>query len=606
MRSEARTKNPADEQGKMPGSHLLWQIWGILGALVFVCIFVFGFLTVDRVEKTARLDIEQSLQAQAVILKQLFLPQLIANQPVDFKTMASTTQGMAIRITLINSEGKVLADNREETRLMDNHAGRPEVMQAKQGQLGISERYSSTLKQNMLYIAMSVEQAETQIGFVRVALPFKAIDLQLSELRRQIWVSAMLIGGFFLLLGFLLARQLTRPITQMTAVAGDMAQGNYSLRLPEGRADEIGRLAIALNELARGTEERIRELTSSRNELAAVLGGLTEGVIAVDLECNILHLNNSARKMLNLNEVELLGEPMLDKIRIPELGESVMACLRARTTVETNASIADTKLNIVVVPLGGGKQYDLAGAILVLQDVTEMSHLEQVRRDFVANASHELKTPISAIRGFIETIIDDPKMPKEILQQFIERTGNQVNRLNNIVQDLIHLSRFDSQAGVMTVASVDLVPLLHQVHAEILDDAKLADVRIEIDNQQESLVVHGDKEALHQMIRNLADNGIKYSGAGGKVSLVINQSDNHAIIEVVDQGIGISSEDQQRIFERFYRVDRARSRERGGTGLGLSIVKHIAQSHNGTVQVHSQIDKGSTFSVRIPLSKRSY
>jgi two-component system phosphate regulon sensor histidine kinase PhoR len=230
-----------------------------------------------------------------------------------------------------------------------------------------------------------------------------------------------------------------------------------------------------------------------------------------------------------------------------------------------------------------------------------MSHLEQVRRDFVANASHELKTPISAIRGFIETIIDDPEMPKEILQQFIQRTGNQVIRLDNVVQDLIDLSRFDSQDGVLTVTPVDLVPLLQQVHAEILDDAKLADVRIEIDNQQASLVVGGDKEALHQMIRNLAENGIKYSGADGKVTLVINQSDDQAVIEVTDRGIGISSEDQQRIFERFYRVDRARSRERGGTGLGLSIVKHIAQSHNGTVQVHSQIDKGSTFTVRLPL-----
>jgi len=584
----------------MPGSRLLWQIWGILGALVFVCIFVFGFLTADRVEKNARIDIEQSLRSQAIILRQLFLPQLIANRAVDLKNMAATTDGMAIRITLINLEGKVLADNRKDTNLMENHAGRPEVMQAKQQQFGISERYSSTLKQNMLYIALSVKHEEVQIGFIRVALPFKAIDLQLTELRRQIWISAMLIGGFFLLLGFFLARQLTRPITQMTVVASDMAQGNYSLRLPERRTDEMGRLAIALNELARGTEDRIQELTSSRNELAAVLGGLTEGVVAVDLECNILHLNNSARKMLNLRELELLGKPLLDNIRVPEIIDAVMACLRGMTTVETNASIADRKLNIVVVPLGGGKQFVLAGAILVLQDVTEMFHLEQVRRDFVANASHELKTPISAIRGFIETIIDDPKMPREVLQQFVQRAGNQVDRLNNIVQDLIRLSRFDSEAGVMTVASVDLVPLLNQVYAEILDDARLADVGIEIVLQQDSLLVEGDKEALHQMIRNLADNAIKYSGPGGKVSLVVDQSDNEAIIEVVDQGIGISSADQQRIFERFYRVDGARSRERGGTGLGLSIVKHIAQSHRGTVQVRSQIDKGSTFTVRIP------
>lgn len=586
----------------MPGSRLLWQIWGILGIMVFVCIFVFGVLAADRVEKNARSDIEQSLRAQAIILRQLFLPQLISNQPVDAKTMADTTNGMALRVTLINLDGKVLADNREDTSLMDNHASRPEILQAIQQQFGVSERYSSTLKQNMLYIALTVEQGGAPLGFVRVALPFKAIDLQLSELRRQIWVSAAIIGSFFLLIGFFLARQLTRPITQMTVVAGDMAQGNYSLRLPEGRADEIGQLAIALNELARGTEEQIRELTRSRNELAAVLGGLTEGVIAVDLECNILQLNNSAKKMLGLTDREILGEPLFDNIRVPEINECVLSCLSGSSTVETNASIADTKLNIVVVPLGGGAHLALSGVIVVLQDVTEMFRLEQVRRDFVANASHELKTPISVIRGFIETIIDDPQMPAEVLQQFILRTSAQIGRLSNIVQDLIHLSRFDSQAGEMTVAPVDLIPLLREVHSELLDDAAVAGVEFRIDIHQDSLIVDGDREALHQMVANLVDNAIKYSRSGGKISLVIDRSDKDAIVKVTDTGIGIPTEDQQRIFERFYRVDRGRSRDKGGTGLGLSIVKHIAQSHSGTVEVESLIEKGSTFTIRIPLA----
>ena len=243
-----------------------------------------------------------------------------------------------------------------------------------------------------------------------------------------------------------------------------------------------------------------------------------------------------------------------------------------------------------------------AGAIIVLQDITEMLRLEQVRSDFVANASHELKTPISAIRGFVETILDDPNMPDEVLQRFINRIRSQATRLDHIVQDLIHLSRFDSHAQRMSVTQIDLAFLLREVFDDKNEDAIDAGVTLRLDITNKEVAVEGEQEALYQMVSNLVDNAIKYTQGDGEVTLRLRTLGRMAVVEVEDTGIGIAEEEQQRIFERFYRVDRARSRDQGGTGLGLAIVKHIAQSHKGSVMVNSQINKGSVFTVRLPIS----
>ncbi len=581
-------------------SRLLWKTWGIFGAIIIFGTLVFGYLATDQVENDARDNIESLLRSEAYALRQLFIPYLLKGQLLKKDQVSQLTAGIDHRVTVIDAKGIVLADNWKESRIMDNHALRPEVLSAATDTLGISERYSRTVSQNMLYVALSVELKNRHIGFIRIAVPLSTIENQLSELRWRIAAIAFFIGCLFLILGFVLARVVTRPITEMTAVASEIARGNYSLRLPEGRMDEIGELSRVLNELAESAEERIEALTSSRNQLEAVLGGLTEGVVAVDQDQMILHVNDSARSILGFEQRELVGLPLKEVVMISELSPLVEHCFKERSGIETTVRVASVVLNIAVALLDGENE-TAVGAIIVIQDVTEVLRSEQVRRDFVANASHELKTPIAAIRGFVETIIDDPDMEIDIRHQFLDKARRQVDRLSHIVQDLIDLSRFDAGDSGAEKEAVDLGRMLRLVAVEKQDHANVEQVGLTVEVESE-VTIDGDEDGLHQMVTNLVDNAIKHSKLGGDVYLRLKRQGTTAIIEVEDLGIGIPTEAQPRIFERFYRVDRARSRVKGGTGLGLSIVKHIAQVHGGSVIVKSQIDKGSIFIVELPAS----
>jgi two-component system phosphate regulon sensor histidine kinase PhoR len=586
-------------------SRFLWQLCGALAAIILVSTLVFAFVASSQVQTDARNTIRASLVTQAAVLRQLLLPNLLLDEAISTGELAAITGDPGQRITLIDARGVVLADSREDPEVMDNHGRRPEIVDALASGMGQSERFSHTLQQNMLYVALRVDGESGPLGYVRLAVPLESVDRQLAALRNQIFISGAAIAGIFLVVGFFFARRFTIPVTRMTEGAASIARGHYDLRLPEGRGDEIGELAVALNALARGTEERIDALTGSRNQLAAILSGLTEGVIAVDLEQKILHINDAARQMLDLQHRELAGVPLWEVVRASEICRVVDACLSELATVNGTAMTGGRTLDASCVLLRGEGGPGAAGAIVVLQDVTEMRHLEQVRSDFVANASHELKTPISAIRGFVETIVDDPDMTDDVLHQFVERIGSQAKRLDNIVQDLIHLSRFDTHQRDITLSRVDVGSLLERVYRQESDDAREAGVDFRLDLPDEPVEVEGEQQALVQMVTNLVDNAIKYSKAAGEVVLRLRAAGQTAVIEVEDNGIGIPAEEQQRIFERFYRVDRARSREKGGTGLGLAIVKHIAQSHNGSVTVDSRVDKGSLFTVRLPLASRS-
>lgn len=583
-------------------SRFLWQLCAALGAIILVSMLVFGSLATSQVQRDARNNIRDALKVQATIMQQLLLPNLVAGSPITSRDLRSLTGQIGNRVTLIDMQGVVLADNREAPSAMDNHAERPEVLKARDVGVGASERYSRTVEQNMVYVALRVDHEGEPVGYIRMAVPLREVEDQLATLRNRILASGTMIAAIFLVVAFLLARQITIPLSRMTEGATQIAQGHYDLRLPEERGDEIGRLSNALNELARGTQERIDALTSSRNQLAAILSGLTEGVIAVDLDQTILHINDSAREILHLNTSNLVNAPLWEAVEVPEICQMVETALSEMIAVNVTVKVGPKTLDVAIILLRDNNWTSAAGAIVVLQDITEMLRLEQVRSDFVANASHELKTPISAIRGFAETIIDDPKMPDEVLKRFMERIRSQSARLDTIVQDLIHLSRFDTHARKMSVSRIDLSFLLRQVFNSKKDDAADAGVLFSLDASGDEIEVEGELEALDQMVTNLVDNAIKYTEADGKVVLRLRVLGRMAVIEVEDSGIGIPEVEQQRIFERFYRVDRARSREQGGTGLGLAIVKHVAQSHKGSVMVASEPNKGSLFTVRLPLA----
>ena len=585
----------------MLGSRFLWQVWGVLGITLIISTFVFGFFVVDEVERDAFDRIENSLHKQALALSPLMTTLLEENRLLTPEEINRLVPGIIARITLADSSGRVIIDNQRAPESMDNHANRPEIVASQSAPYGVATRFSQTLNLTMIYLAISLTGEDTKAGYLRLAVPLTSIDEQLSSLQNRIFVSAVTVGFLFLLIGYLLASRVTNPIEKMTTVARHISQGQFQLRLPTGRIDEIGQLAAVINDLALGAEERIAGLTRHRNQLAAVLAGLNEGVIAFDAEQKVLHVNHAALTILSLKETQLVDRNFSEVSIAPEFKQSVLTCISEHTNVASTVMVGERTLDCSYLWLEAGFGED-PGGILVLEDVTERLHLEKVRSDFVANASHELKTPISAIRGLSETIIDDPNISGENLGRFVERIRQQSIRLELIVKDLLHLSRFDSSNNESNLARIRLSELITALLQANVDNARDAGVILDLDIQDESAQVLGETEAIDQLLTNLVDNAIKYTGEGGKVTVYLKSVGQMASIEVQDSGIGISPEETARIFERFYRVDRARSRDVGGTGLGLAIVKHIAQAHNGTVSVHSQLGKGTTFTVQIPLA----
>ena len=585
----------------MLGSRFLWQVWGVLGITLIISTLVFGFFVVDEVERDAFDRIENSLHEQALALSPLMTTLLEENRLLTPEEINRLVPGIIARITLADSSGRVMIDNQRDPSSMDNHRYRPEIVGSQGAPYGVATRYSQTLNLTMVYLAIKLNEQPAKTGYLRLAVPLTSIDEQLSNLQNRIFASAVTVGFLFLVIGYLLASRVTNPIEKMTTVARDISRGQFHLRLPTGRIDEIGQLAVVINDLALGAEERIAGLTRHRNQLAAVLAGLNEGVIAFDVNQKVLHVNHAALTILSLKETQLVDWNFSEVPIGQEFKQSVSTCISEHTNVASTVIVGERTLECAYLWLDAGFGED-PGGILVLEDVTERLHLEKVRSDFVANASHELKTPISAIRGLSETIIDDPNISGENLGRFVERIRQQSIRLELIVKDLLHLSRFDSSNKESNLARIRLSELITALFQTNVENARDAGVILDLDIQDESAQVLGETEALDQLLTNLVDNAIKYTGEGGKVTVHLKSVGQMASIEVEDSGIGISPEETARIFERFYRVDRARSRDVGGTGLGLAIVKHIAQAHSGTVSVHSQLGKGTTFTVQIPLA----
>ena len=379
-----------------------------------------------------------------------------------------------------------------------------------------------------------------------------------------------------------------------------MADGEFDLRVPAHRADEFGELAMAFNQLGGAVEKRLSDLTRNRNELEAILGGLEEGVIAIDRKQRVIHINSVAETLLGHESIDPQAKVNLLQLQVDaQLRELVDTFFgRIHQSVPQYQILGKTVATSVL--RSGSPSFE--GAIIVLQDITEVRRLERARTDFVANASHELKTPIAALKGFIDTLVEDKSMPADTASHFLSRSAAQVSRLQGVVTDLLQLSRLESRDEDRALLRVNLIELLRAVFTDKLQDAHLADIALEIALPDESVEVLGENESLEQLFTNLIDNALKYSPSGSVVRVVAELSDSTVKIQVIDQGIGIPVKEQARIFERFYRVDRARSREKGGTGLGLSIVKHITELHGGKVAVESVEGKGSTFIVTLPIA----
>ena len=503
------------------------------------------------------------------------------------------------RFTVIKVDGTVVYDSSRPVSELDNHRNRPEVLQASSSGRGEAERYSQSVDTVQLYIAQRIDEGLEPLGYVRLSSAVSLLSDELAVLGRQLVFVILITLSVIFVSSYLLSRRFYQPIAAATIYARKIAEGNYQLRLPGRTQDEVGVLERSLNELARRTEDRMERIVESRNQLEAILSGLEEGVVALVKNETVAHINRAAIQLLNLKG-DVVGKKVWEAIRITKVQSMLEAALHDSIEPDRSLMVNDRSLEVSILTMNAkGENHD--GIILVFQDMTERYRLDTIRSDFVANASHELKTPLAAIKGIIETIIDDDAMPPEVARKFFNRVLSQTNRLNKIVQDLMQLSRFDSfRDREVNLERVDLVPVLRQVYSAFKLTAEEQQVELVLETEQEKAMVLGDSEALSQLLANLVLNGIKYTYPNTTVTMRLIVEKNFILVRVEDEGIGISPTEQQRIFERFYRVDLARSRELGGTGLGLSIVKHIADLHDGSVQVSSEEGKGSIFTLRLP------
>ncbi len=508
------------------------------------------------------------------------------------------------RITLILSDGTVLGESEEKPDLMEPHSSRPEIRQALQGQPATSLRYSHTLRQWMFYAAIPIREGDRTLAVLRLAQPKAEVDRQLQSL--WLWLAG--VGGVMLSLGVAVGLWLLRPFLIGWKVllqgAKRLVQGDWATPIALAGPADLRQLADCLNQLAQTLQGRQQSLLAQESELQAILTSMTEGVLAVDSQRRVVSINPSAAELLGL-EAEPSASRALEEItRYPELNRLVDQVLTSGETVVAQIRLPGPpprEVQLQGTVLRDADQEPL-GALVVLRDVTRLRQLENLRRDFVANVSHELKTPLTSIQGFVEALLEGALHDPDQAERFLKIIAEQTQRLQNLVEDLLSLSRIEQEAESQQIR-LELGPIRGVLESAIeLCRPKAEEKQIPLHlDCPEDLQVPRNAALLEQAVVNLLDNAIKYSSEGQPVLLEAFQQGQEVVIRVQDHGCGIPPEHLDRIFERFYRVDKARSRKLGGTGLGLAIVKHIALAHNGRVAVESQVGQGSSFYIYLPI-----
>jgi len=585
-------------------SRFFWKLYAGYAALVVLSVVTVGVLTARWIAADTVRETEHALQVNARLLHDIVEGPLRAEGDASLQArIVALGRATGTRLTVIRADGVVIADSDEDPATMDNHGGRPEVLAARERGSGTATRFSRTVAATMMYVALPVFSDGELLGFGRASVPLTAVRERLTALQWNVVLGGAVAAIVALVLGLFVAQRITRRLTSMTTVAEALARGEYAQRVADASSDEVGVLASAFNRMAGELQERLQTITEDRSKLLTILGGMVEGVVAVDVEQRVVHLNAAAGRILGVEPAQSLGRPIWEVTRVLQVSEAVESALGGSSEVVSELRLEVGSQERIVelhgAPLQNGHG-GLVGAVLVLHDVSALRRLETVRQDFVANVSHELKTPITAIRGLIDTIVDDEDMPEATRAQFLKKIQNQALRLSRLVSDLLTLARLEAAEGVLETESVDLGSLVRRSAGTFRGDAEVQGVRLAVEVPDATVRAEGDNEALELMLNNLLDNALKYTPRGGRVWVRLRVEADAAVIEVQDTGIGIAGEHHARVFERFYRVDKARSRELGGTGLGLSIVKHICKAHYATILLESALGSGSLFRVRLP------
>jgi two-component system phosphate regulon sensor histidine kinase PhoR len=586
---------------------LLWQIFPSYLVITLLALIAFSINVSFLIDSFFINQTRQTLEVRAQLAREVMETSIDAMNLEQIDAVCKKLgQETKTRITVIESSGRVLGESDHAPQTMESHRMRPEVQQALKEQVGFDIRPSATLEQRMMYVAVPVLRNNQVIAVVRTSIPLVEIQHTLNKLTRSVIHYGIVIALILAVISLWYSWKLSRPLVSLQKGAQEFAQGRLTHKLDISGEGEIAELAKTMNTMAEELNRRMQTTIRQQNEQQAVFTAMLEGVIAFDISGKCLTLNKAAAKMLGLDASKSVGQTVGELIRNSDLQMFIQTALQ---------SIQPTEQFIVMARPGGQElniqasasplldsSSDNMGSLIVLNDLTRIYRLEQVRRDFVANVSHELKTPITSIHGFIETLRDGAIHNPEDAGRFLDIVARQTDRLNSIIEDLLLLCELEQQDETIRIPRQ--VCIIRDILNSAVDlcrhkaDERTIQLDVECPPELESNV---NASLLEQAVLNLADNAVKYSSPGGKVIISAGAEQDNLVIRVQDFGCGIAPEHQSRIFERFYRVDKARSRQMGGTGLGLAIVKHIAQYHQGTIRVESAVGKGSIFTIHLPI-----
>ena len=549
--------------------------------------------TTVTLDLTLRRDWENSLlheiTGSLTQKTRLFAARVQHDKSVPLAQLVKEEAGSAeARATVIDASGKVLADSDANPQTMENHATRPEFIAALHGQTGSNVRTSHTLGIDFLYVAVPIPG-----GAVRLAYPLASVQEVMAQVQKRVlWASLLAVLVATVLAG-VMAHSIARRLRRVVLFAEQIAAGNLSARVAESSTDEIGKVASALDHTARQWEESFTALERSRSELETLLNSIQDAVVAVAADRRLQWVNGTMLRLLGRNV--RVGSPLTDAVRDPGVLRAIEESISFHQVRSARAVslFPGRTFSVTAAPMPGG------GAVAVLHDITEIERIEKTRRDFIANVSHELRTPLTSVQGYTETLLDTVSPSDSRVREFLEIIRKNSDRMARLTNDLLTLARVESGEQKMEVQPVQARALLEDAITNFRDLAQGMNLGVQLE-ECPPVVVAADRHAIQQVFSNLLENAMKYAHSGSQVSVGARETAGGAEFYVRDFGPGIASEHLPRIFGRFYRVDKARSKETGGTGLGLAIVKHIILNHGGKVRVESQLNHGSTFFFTLP------
>lgn len=545
-----------------------------------------------------------NLESRANLLKEQVMHYLPAGDDKNIDLLCKRAgKSSGTRITVIHISGKILGDSEKNPDEMENHSDRPEIVKAVAGERGVFTRYSDTLHEPMMYLAVLLIENQKPAGVLRTSVSISAIDKQLGIIQKRTSIGALVIALLAVCASLIFSRHISSPLEKIREGAGRFAEGDLAYRLPVFASAETELLAKTMNDMAANLDERMQTIIRQRNELEAVLSSMNEGVIAISMEEKIISVNQSAARMFHIESSGLLNRSIQETVRNPDFQRFVRISILDENIHEEDIFFhlkEESLLNTRSAPLKNAAG-ERIGVLIILNDVTRLRRLENMRRDFAANVSHEIKTPLTAIKGFTETLKAGALNHPEEAARFVEIIENHTNRLIAIIEDLMKLSIIEQSSDNKTIMLQDcrVLPVISEAIKICLPKADEKGIQI-LCACDEALTAKLNAALIEQAFVNLLDNAVKYSESGSIIEIEATKRNSEIAIVFQDHGIGIGQEHLSRLFERFYRVDASRSRKLGGTGLGLALVKHIVIANSGNITVESSPGKGSRFVIHLP------